>query len=83
MVERDGCMGEVCRKNSLITLYAEPDNTLGAPLARLEAEIAINTLLRRIPDLHLRVAADALRWRPSMFLRGLKSLPVSFSVVVD
>jgi cytochrome P450 PksS len=56
---------------------------LGAPLARLEAEIAINTLLRRVQDLHLRVAVGALRWRPSMFLRGLESLPLSFGVLVD
>lgn len=51
---------------------------LGAPLARLEALIAINTLLRRIPDLQLSVAPDSLRWRPSMFLRGLEKLPVEF-----
>ena len=51
---------------------------VGAPLARLEAQIAISTLLRRLPDLRLRVAAESLRWRPSMFLRGLESLPVSF-----
>jgi cytochrome P450 len=51
---------------------------LGAPLARLEAEIAISTLLRRIPNLRLGVPSDALRWRPSMILRGLDSLPISF-----
>lgn len=51
---------------------------VGAPLARLEAQIAINTLLRRMPDLHLRTATESLRWRPSMFLRGLESLPVAF-----
>ena len=51
---------------------------LGAPLARLEGEIAINTLLRRMPDLRLRGTAESLRWRPSMILRGLESLPVSF-----
>jgi cytochrome P450 len=50
---------------------------LGAPLARLEAEIAINTLLRRIPDLRLSVPANSLRWRPSMILRGLECLPIS------
>ena len=54
---------------------------LGAPLARLEAEIAINTLLRRTSDLHLRVAFESLRWRPSMILRGLESLPISFSAI--
>jgi cytochrome P450 len=52
---------------------------LGAPLARLEAEIAINTLLRRTSGLRLRVAPESLRWRPSMILRGLESLPVSFN----
>ncbi len=55
---------------------------LGAPLARLEGEIAINTLLQRMPDLHLSVASESLRWRPSMVLRGLESLPVSFGVVI-
>lgn len=54
---------------------------VGAPLARLEAEIAINTILARIPNLHLGVEADSLRWRPSMFLRGLESLPVSFELL--
>jgi cytochrome P450 PksS len=52
---------------------------LGAPLARLEAEIAINTLLRRTSGLRLRVAPESLRWRPSMMLRGLEALPISFS----
>lgn len=51
---------------------------VGAPLARLEAQIAINTLLRRMPDLHLTVAPDSLRWRPSMILRGLEKLPAAF-----
>ncbi len=52
---------------------------LGAPLARLEAEIAINTLLRRTSDLRLRVAPESLQWRPSIMLRGLEALPISFS----
>ncbi|HKR60004.1 MAG TPA: cytochrome P450 [Pyrinomonadaceae bacterium] len=56
---------------------------LGAPLARMEAQIAINTLLRRFPDLHLSVAQESLRWRPSIFLRGLETLPVTFGAVVD
>ena len=51
---------------------------LGAPLARMEAQIAIGTLLRRMPDLRLKVSPDSLRWRPSMILRGLDSLPVLF-----
>lgn len=51
---------------------------LGAPLARMEGQIAINTLLRRMPGLRLKVSPDSLRWRPSMILRGLDSLPVGF-----
>jgi cytochrome P450 len=51
---------------------------LGAPLARLEGQIAINTLLRRIPDLRLAVASQTLRRRPGLVLHGLKSLPVAF-----
>ncbi len=51
---------------------------LGAPLARMEAHIAFTTLLRRLPDLRLKNSAHSLRWRPSMFLRGLVALPVKF-----
>jgi cytochrome P450 len=51
---------------------------LGAPLARMEAQIAVGTLLGRMPGLRLKVSPDKLRWRPSMILRGLDSLPVLF-----
>jgi cytochrome P450 PksS len=51
---------------------------LGAPLARMEAQVAVGTLLRRMPELHLKVSPDSLRWRPSMILRGLDSLPCLF-----
>jgi cytochrome P450 PksS len=51
---------------------------LGAPLARMEAQIAIDTLLRRVPGLRLKVSPERLRWRPSMILRGLDTLPVVF-----
>ena len=52
---------------------------LGAPLARLEGQIAINTLLRRVPDLRLAVPMDRLRWRPGLVLHGMKALPVTFA----
>ena len=51
---------------------------LGAPLARLEGQIAIETLLQRMPNLHLSVAPEQLRWRGGLILRGLEALPVSF-----
>jgi cytochrome P450 len=51
---------------------------LGAPLARLEAEVAIGTLLRRLPGLALAVDRSQLKWRPSFRSRGLLELPVTF-----
>jgi cytochrome P450 PksS len=54
-----------------------PHFCLGAPLARMEGQIAIGTLLRRAPNLRLAVAPDRLRWRGGLILRGLASLPVS------
>ena len=51
---------------------------LGAALARLEAQIAINTLLERMPKLRLKGSPESLRWRRSLILRGLDSLPVEF-----
>jgi cytochrome P450 len=50
---------------------------LGAPLARLEAQIAFHKLLNRYPDLRLAVPEEGLIWRPGVLLRGLESLPVS------
>ena len=49
---------------------------LGAPLARVEGQIAINTLVRRLPKLAL--ATDAPTFRQSLTLRGLSGLPVTF-----
>ena len=51
---------------------------LGAPLARLEARVAFETLLGRYPDLRLAAARDALTWAhgDGLVLRGLVSLPV-------
>jgi cytochrome P450 len=51
---------------------------LGAPLARLEGQIAVNTLLRRIPNLHLTSAPESLSWRKGLFLHGLEQLPLVF-----
>jgi cytochrome P450 len=50
---------------------------LGAQLARIEAEVAIATLLRRLPELKLDDAENP-EWRPTFVLRGLKRLPASW-----
>lgn len=49
---------------------------LGAPLARMEAEVAIGGLLRRFPHLSLAVPSSWLRWRSVSLINGLISLPV-------
>jgi cytochrome P450 len=51
---------------------------LGAPLARMEGQIALGTLLRRMPNLRLKGSPESLTWRPGLVLRGLRSLPVEF-----
>jgi cytochrome P450 len=50
---------------------------LGAPLARVEGQVAFDTLFRRYPDLRLAVPAEEVRWGGS-FLRGFARLPVLF-----
>ena len=51
---------------------------LGAPLARMEGEIALGSLLRRFPELALAVPSEQLRWGhgDGLVLRGLSELPV-------
>ncbi|MHB8578149.1 MAG: cytochrome P450 [Dehalococcoidia bacterium] len=49
---------------------------LGAPLARMESRIAFEILLRRMPYLRL---GGRPAWRPTLLLRGLRTLPVTFT----
>jgi cytochrome P450 len=49
---------------------------LGAPLARLEGEIAFGALLSRFPSLSLAADPASLRWRQSSLIHGLERLPV-------
>jgi cytochrome P450 len=50
---------------------------LGAPLARVEGQVAFATLFRRFPELRLAISAEEVRWSGS-FLRGFARLPVLF-----
>ncbi|MBO0783002.1 MAG: cytochrome P450 [Ktedonobacteraceae bacterium] len=51
---------------------------LGAPLARVEAEIAFSTLVRRLRSPRLAIPETELEWSPSLVFRGLRSLPITF-----
>jgi cytochrome P450 len=62
--------------NKHLTFAAGIHFCLGAPLARLEGQIAVAALLRRLGD--LRLADQELDWLDSMILRGVKSLKVTF-----
>ncbi|MFD5747850.1 cytochrome P450 [Streptomyces sp. NPDC127033] len=52
---------------------------LGAPLARVEGQTAIATLLKRLPDVRLSEEPSDLRWRGGLIMRGLRTLPVQFT----
>lgn len=49
---------------------------LGAPLARLEAQIALGRLFARYPDVQLAVPPEELRWRTGLLMHGLQALPI-------
>ena len=51
---------------------------LGAPLARLEGQIALESLISRFPNIRLAVAPEAIQWRGNLVLRGPASIPVTF-----
>jgi cytochrome P450 len=53
----------------------------GAPLARMEGQIAFSTLLRRLKNLAL--ASEDFVWRENLGLRGLSGLPVTFDVPAE
>lgn len=55
---------------------------LGAPLARLEGQIAFAALLQRLPNLRLASDPEQLVWNHNPMLRGLRSLPVAFQLDV-
>jgi cytochrome P450 PksS len=66
------------KSNKHLSFGAGSHFCLGAPLARLEAEIAISALLSRFPDLRLAEPPHRPRWRRGLILRGLESLPLEY-----
>ncbi|WP_371500460.1 cytochrome P450 [Kitasatospora sp. NBC_00374] len=54
-----------------------PHFCLGGPLAKLQAEVAVGTLVRRLPELRLADGAE-LDWRPNPLQRRLCALPIAY-----
>lgn len=51
---------------------------LGAPLARLEAKIAITTLFNRMPELQIKGNREEIKWKGNYLMRSLEELPLTF-----
>jgi cytochrome P450 len=51
---------------------------VGAPLARLEVQIALRELFQQMPALRLATSPAQLRWRRGVFLRGVEQAPLAF-----
>jgi cytochrome P450 len=68
---------EICRQDNRHLAFGWAAHfCFGAPLARVEAQVAFETMLRRFP--RLRLATATLMWQENLAYRGLKTLPVSF-----
>ncbi len=66
------------RANAHVTFGHGIHFCLGAPLARLEAQVAARLLTARLPDIKLKI--DAPDWHDSLILRGTKALPVDLNL---
>lgn len=68
---------DICRRDNRHVAFAYASHfCFGAPLARLEGQIAFETVLSRMPN--LRLEPGPLTWRGNLDLRGLTALPVAF-----
>ncbi|MCP2260143.1 Cytochrome P450 [Streptoalloteichus tenebrarius] len=55
-----------------------PHHCLGAQLARMELQEGLRALLRKVPTLRVAVGEDELDWKDGMFVRGFRTLPVTW-----
>nr|BBH88097.1 biotin biosynthesis cytochrome P450 [Thermosporothrix sp. COM3] len=71
----DPDMFDICRQNNKHIAFGWGSHfCFGAPLARLEGQIVIQTVFRRFP--HLRLSDGEIAWRDNLGLRGPANLPV-------
>lgn len=64
------------QENPHLTFGHGIHHCLGAPLAQVEAQVAITSMLHRMPNIQL--STEQLEWRDMLTLRGIKALPVTF-----
>jgi cytochrome P450 len=68
---------DICRRDNRHVAFAWASHfCFGAPLARIEGQVAFESVLRRMPKVTLK--PGPLTWRENLGLRGLKALPVTF-----
>jgi cytochrome P450 len=79
-VHPDQAAGSAGNQAHLSFSHGEHQCPYPAPeLAEVIARAAVEVLLDRLPDVVVAVDPQALRWRPSIWMRGLESLPVEFT----
>jgi cytochrome P450 len=64
--------------NNHLAFGIGPHVCLGAQLARMELQVALANLLRRLPGLRLAVSPDELRWKTGLAIRGPVALPAGW-----
>lgn len=70
---------DVTRENNRHIAFGHGSHfCLGAPLARLEAKIAITTLFNRMPELKIKGNREEIKWQGNYLMRSLEELPLTF-----
>lgn len=64
--------------NHHVTFGFGVHHCVGAPLARLELNVLLTTLVRRLPDLRLATPPEEIEWRGGGLMRGVAALPVTW-----
>ncbi|MGV9801375.1 cytochrome P450 family protein [Mycobacterium sp. NPDC003449] len=75
----DAACFDIDRKQSHLAFSYGPHFCLGAPLARLEARIALSRLFRRFPGMSLTVEPEQIPYTPSFITNGPVSVPVTLN----
>ena len=70
---------DITRENNRHIAFGHGSHVcLGAPLARLEAKIAITTLFNRMPELQIKGNREEIKWQGNYLMSSLEELPLTF-----